>query len=382
MFVELLKRKQILLTREIVVFILLILVTSLIGFETQNITTLLSYVFMTLMLVVLYNLFFLTKFDKRMFIHLSVVSSIVMLIGSLTLITDYFGITKFTLLFGEEIYREVVIKGRGAGILGGETNISASRMCSLLPLSLYLLFHVKETKMGFKLFIACTTIISIVAISLTASRMGFIALGQLFLIAGIKEIRGFKLIGKLSLVLGFVIIIVILVFSMKLLRDQTATLMRFENLAAMPELASIEYDDSDIDKSILNRFLLFWIGIDLIRKNPLFGIGVGNAKFVSVNYFPFDDQMKHLHNTYLDIGVENGLIMLGVLVFVLSGIILSSYKFYKRSGDHFYFYFALSSYTLIFCWLFISDFSNKLFWNLFLPLGLYIKNSNLIKKHE
>lgn len=373
-FIEMLKRRQILLTSEIMLFIFMLWITSLIGLEERNVPTFLTYVFMTFVLVVLYNLFVMTNFNERMFVQLSVLSSIVVLIGSVTLLTDYFGITKFTLLFGEEIYKEVVIKGRGAGILGGETNISASRMCSLLPFCFYLLFHVRETKMGLKPFIACTIIVTVVAVVLTGSRMGLLALTLLILFIGYNELRRRGILGRIGIATGLVVVVVMLSFSLRLLKDQATSMSRLESLASISELRTIQYENSDVDESILNRFLLLWFGVDLIRENPWFGVGIGNAKYLSVKYLPFEDQMKYLHNTFLDIGAENGLFMLGVLLTVIAGIQISNYKAYRRRGDPFFYYFALAFFIQLFCWLFLSDFPNKLFWNLFLPLGLYMKN--------
>ena len=380
MFIEMLKNRRIHLTREIIFFILLLWSTSLIGLEERNLLTFLTYFFLTCLLVVLYNLLYETGFDKRMIIHLSILSTFVMLVGSLTLLTDYFGITKFTLLFGEEIYKEVVLHGRGAGILGGETNFSASRICTLLPFSFYLLLHVKEKRMGLKPFIAVSIVFAIIAVVLTGSRMGLLVLGQMILVIGITELRGKKILGKFGIIIGVAAIIITLSFSMKLMKNQAINLARFQNLAAVSELASVQYEESNVDDSILNRFMLFWIGTDLIRKNTLFGVGIGNAKYLTVKYFPFDDQMKHLHNTYLDIGAENGIVMLVFLLIFIAGILISNYKIYRKTGDHFYFYFLFSFYILLFCWLFLSDFSNKLFWNLFLPLGLFFKNRDLTKK--
>lgn len=379
MFVEMLRRKQILITGEIILFIFMLLLTSLIGLEERNIPTFLTYVFMSIMLVILYNLFMMMNFSKRMFVHLSVLSTVMVLIGSLTLLTDYFGITKFTLLFGQEIYEGVVKHGRGAGILGGETNISASRMCALLPFSFYLLIYVKETRMGLKPFVACTIVVTIVALVLTGSRMGLLALSLLILLIGVTEFRRRAFLAKIGIAVGLMAAVVILGFSLKLLKDQTTSMSRLESLASISELRTAQYEDIDVDESILQRFLLIWIGVDLIRENPLLGIGIGNAKYLSVEYFPIESQMKYLHNTFLDIGAENGLIMLGVLIFVLVGIQVSNSRISKKSGDPLYYYFALAFYIQLFCWLFLSDFSNKLFWNLFLPLGLYLKNGSILE---
>ena len=373
-FIEMVKRKQVLVTGEMILFISLLVLTSLVGLEERNIPVFLTYIFMTLMMVVLYNLLIMTNFNERMFARLSILSSVVVLIGSLTLLTDYFGITKFTLLFGEEIYEEVVKKGRGAGILGGEANISASRMCALLPFSLFLLFHVKETRIGLKPFVACTIVITIVAIVLTGSRMGLLALGLLIIFIGIKELRQRGILGRLGIAIGLVAALVILGFSLRLLKNQATSMSRLESLAAISELSTAQYENSDLDRSILDRFLLFWIGVDLIRENPIFGVGIGNAKYLSVEYLTFEDDMKFLHNTFLDIGAENGLIMLGILIPVLLGIQISNYKIYRRRRDPFFYYFTLAFCIQLFCWLFLSDFPNKLFWNLFLPLGLYMKN--------
>ena len=127
------------------------------------------------------------------------------------------------------------------------------------------------------------------------------------------------------------------------------------------------------------RYFLFLIGVDLVKKNPLLGVGIGNSKYLTVKYTREPSEMRYLHNTYLGICSENGIIMLIIMLLFLSGIIIISTIRYRREKDEFYFYFLVAFFVQLICWFFLSDFLNKLFWSLFLPIGLLLKNYGVEK---
>jgi O-antigen ligase len=297
-----------------------------------------------------------------------------MFIGSITLLTDYFGITRISAVFGEHIFQEMR-SGRGAGLLGGESNITAARLSSILPFSIYNLIYIKKG-LNRKLFILLSVIITILAIVLTGSRMGLLVLGFICLVIGLKEIRTSKFLVKFVVIIILISTMLLINFSMNLIKDKKFE-ERFESIQDIPKINKIRYEEGE--SSIMLRYFLFFIGIDLIKKNPLLGVGIGNSKYLTVKYTQEPFQMRYLHNTYLDICSENGIIMLIILLLFLSGIVIICYSRYKKEKNEFYFYFLVAFFVQLICWFFLSDFLNKLFWSLFLPVGLFLKNYGIEK---
>ncbi len=62
---------------------------------------------------------------------------------------------------------------------------------------------------------------------------------------------------------------------------------------------------------------LFRAGLLMIQDKPIFGVGLGRFKEVSMDYFPILVKPRIAHNTYLHIGAESGLITLGCFVLFL-----------------------------------------------------------------
>ncbi|RMF09015.1 MAG: O-antigen ligase domain-containing protein, partial [Candidatus Neomarinimicrobiota bacterium] len=285
-----------------------------------------------------------------------------------TLITDYFGWTKFTLLFSQEIYNEAQ-SGRGAGILGGETNFTAARLSTLLPFAIYLML--KKNALKYSSFWAIPLVLLILlGVILTGSRMGYLAVAQIVLVLVFYEVGTSSWTGKLAAVLTVVVLMGIGAYSFTLLKNQSKALLRLQSLGSIQDLSVANLDNSEFDDSLLNRFILFWIGVHIIQTHPLMGVGIGNAKYIPPRYFPFESQIKYLHNTYLEFGAENGLpALLGFLLFLGYLLVRLGGRGW-RSRDDFRFYLALGLYILLFNWFFLTDLYNKLFWVVFLPVTI------------
>ena len=227
---------------------------------------------------------------------------------------------------------------------------------------------------GKQFFSLLTLFITVIAIILTGSRMGLLAVGLIIFFVLFKEIRSSKFIIKVGVTFFVIVLIILMAFSMKLIKDQKKAQIRLESISSISKFDATTFED--MEHSMFVRLMLFSVGIQLIKNNPIFGVGIGNAKYLSIKYLPMFENMKHLHNTYLDIGSENGLIMLAIFLYILFSILWKSYKCYLRKEDDFCYYFSVAFFILIFCFFFLSDFSNKLYWNFFLPLGFHIKNFN------
>jgi O-antigen ligase len=85
--------------------------------------------------------------------------------------------------------------------------------------------------------------------------------------------------------------------------------------------------DFEADRTLLRRFSYQIIGLDLITKHPVLGVGLGNF---SVNFIDFGyrwipgrtDVARELHNMYLEVAAETGLAGL----FCFLGILWASWK--------------------------------------------------------
>ena len=98
-------------------------------------------------------------------------------------------------------------------------------------------------------------------------------------------------------------------------------------------------------------------GLELFKKSPLIGIGTGSYRFVSGK-----GKIHHLHDIFLDIMVEQGIIGLIIFLALISYLSYLSFKIRKGSFtfylliiivasqvfdyffDHSYFYFILTSF--------------------------------------
>jgi O-antigen ligase len=378
LLLQIISTGKIYITFEISLFISLLIVTSLLGLEAKNSSTFLTYIFMCALMVMIYNIFCNVRPGESEFLKLSVIINIIIFIGGITLITDYFGITKFSLIFGEEIFIESQI-GRGSGILGGEANFTAARLCVLLPFGFYGVLNRSTTKL-IKIFGIISIIVTIFAIIFTSSRMGYLALGQILLFIILREIKNTTLLRKFGIIMGFVVLIFISIYALSMMKNQEVTFDRMKSLTSISTYNSSSQSFKKIDKYVLERVLLLVVGVDLIKNNLLLGVGIGNSKYIAAKYLPYEVDKKYLHNTYLDIGSEHGIVLVGVLLLLLLLMMIKIYKRHRKNRRAEYFYFMLSFYILLFCWFFLSDFTNKFFWNLILPLGFYLEHHSIEKE--
>lgn len=181
----------------------------------------------------------------------------------------------------------------------GDANFLCAIISFVIPFSILLikkaLFRGKKIEI---IFYSIMTLNLIIAVSLTQSRMGIIAIiiGLTFLFIK-KEIR-------LSKVQSFVLIMITLLslaFFGKSFTD------RLENIA---------------DKSNADRILTYQNGIKLIKDSPYLGVGMHNAKnfFYSNTEYPHFQSEFHqldIHNTYLKIFSELGVVAFLALLYLI-----------------------------------------------------------------
>jgi len=373
--IDFLRSKKLVVPIELFIFSILLIGSSMIGLVSRNHTVFIQYILIITLAIISYNILKNSNLTKESYDKICFTLSILAGIGSLTLLTDYYGLTRFSLMFGEEIYLATRDLGRGSGILGGETNATAARLVALLPFCIHLVIN--KSKNFYMSSINIIFIFLIVtAIVLTGSRMGMLALSQIIIFVAISEFQTNSIKQKFKLIASLVLMIALIYSAGAFIKNKELTGSRFESLGAIEELDSQAINNDVFDSSMIERIMLIGISLDIIRKHPLFGVGLGNAKYEVPKYIPVIDDMKYLHNTYLEFGADHGIPMLLLLITFLVILLKPPKGRNIRFSGYYYKYYYLGLYTLLFCWFFLSDFSNKLLWSYFIPFGLILKTKS------
>lgn len=121
-------------------------------------------------------------------------------------------------------------------------------------------------------------------------------------------------------------------------------------------------DDESKDSSISQRIAFYSQAANFILKNPIFGTGVGNWKIKSIEtnkeniigyLVPY-----HVHNDYLEIATEIGLVGLGIYLYILIfGFKEEIIRFMKiiftksKLGEH----YSISIVLCLFLYIFLID---------------------------
>lgn len=87
------------------------------------------------------------------------------------------------------------------------------------------------------------------------------------------------------------------------------------------------------DPSNYDRLSMLDAGLEMVSERPFFGLGPGMAERLYPIYRPLAaprHTVPHLHNTYLEIAAERGLIGLGAYLWLLGSALLASYRGYRK----------------------------------------------------
>lgn len=175
------------------------------------------------------------------------------------------------------------------------------------------------------------TMLLLVALFLTMSRSAWIALFISFGLVWLatyfynpdvseKKIRGSsksvrKLFAAFLLIVFFAVVITFLVPQIKV---RIAT-----------------FGDLSEDLASQKRITFYKVGLDIIRDFPLLGVGSGNYTSISERYAPEGmdpiGSKIHLHNLYLQIAVESGLLGLTSFIFFIVSVYLFIVNSYFKS---------------------------------------------------
>jgi O-antigen ligase len=289
--------------------------------------------------------------------------SIVSLLVAITVITDYFSISSFGTLPGR-VWSD---PNRAAGIVG-EPNFAAGLLAISLPFFIYFSIDGFQTIYN-KLFYSISAFITTTAIYFTGSRMGILLI--MFCVVGIIIIH--RKILNLKHIISILLCIPAGLYILTIF--QTTTIQRFARLIGYLQGGSG-------DGSIRGRMNLVINGLNMIKNNPVTGVGPGNFINAIVQY-PGYNSIRYSHNTYIDVASQTGII--GCCLFILLLLFVSKRLLCIesiQSSSRISSYYIVSYLLLLVYLLFLSDFFNVYFWFVFIPISISVENSIGIKQNK
>lgn len=87
------------------------------------------------------------------------------------------------------------------------------------------------------------------------------------------------------------------------------------------------------DRSNYDRLSMLDAGLEMISERPIFGLGLGMPERLYPIYRPLAAPRRsvpHLHNTYLQVAAEGGVIGLGAYLWLIGASLLAGYRGYRR----------------------------------------------------
>jgi len=317
------------------------------------------------------SLFLKNVWREEYFIYIAIVMSICGYLSSLSIITDYFGITNFSLLY----LRTPAI--RQFGILG-ECNFAAGKLGIFLPFTLFLYQYYNYRKTSTKaLFFLIEAVIILMAIFLTGSRMGgIIAIFSLILFS-LKERKRLLRLNTFFNILfvGTVIIFIVSIFGTNIATN-SSKISFITNRYLDLDIFVKTKGELIVDRSISERIECIKAGLKMVNDFPFTGVGLGNYIYKVKDYSSF--VFKYSHNTFVSVLAETGFI--GFILFLGIFIQISRQiyrRYYTRIYKDFYFFLGVSFINLIIMLFFLHDFGNKYFWAMFVPLSMYFDSEKL-----
>jgi probable O-glycosylation ligase (exosortase A-associated) len=171
-----------------------------------------------------------------------------------------------------------------------------------LPVSVFFFSENKGVK---KVLIGGIIALSLIAILLTMSRGGFVALVIVSLFLLFKGWRK----RPLTPLMYFIVVGIIL--------------MNFAPQGFWERMSTILHPETEYDQTLGGRTIIWRRGIDMMLENPVFGVGA-NAFHIAegLSHADIGGKWSTAHNSFIQIGAELGVI--GLLLFI--GLIYTSIK--------------------------------------------------------
>lgn len=186
-----------------------------------------------------------------------------------------------------------IFPGFRPGWVVGDANYFALSAVLCAPLAFYLM---KESDVIWERIYCCgCLLLTLVAVTLSASRGGFLGLIVAFLFfikRSAQPLRNFVLVAVLS-----------------------APIIIFAPASPIHRFLHPNYSDTSAEDS---RLQLWRAGLRMVAQHPWTGIGLGNFKYKVTQYEGIGESLEKIaHNTYIGVAAEMGLPSLLVFVLIL-----------------------------------------------------------------
>jgi len=288
-------------------------------------------------------------------------------ISGLSIFTDLFGWTNFYILYSDKISFL-----RPFGILGA-SNYAAGKLGIFLPFAFFCIVNYRQSKNYFQHSLSIIFTFSImIAIFFTGSRMGGVIAVSSLLLFLIKEVK--KLLRPKVTFIIIVIILIIIFINLTIpikidIPNINYTINSYKSLVYF-----ITTGEEILGRNSLStRSDMIRAGLNIFMDYPIFGVGIGNYKFVAPRYI-FIRQIYYSHNTFITILSELGIVGFLFFIFICFKIINNIYYFYKNSIfiSSFYFYLGLSFVNFLIMSFFLHNVTDKYFWGMFIPISMLL----------
>jgi len=324
------------------------------------------------LIILSYIMFFFIKnqWDERNWITLARIMMITGFISGLSIFTDFFGWTNFYILYSDKISFL-----RPFGILGA-SNYAAGKLGIFLPFAFFCIVNYRQSKNYFQHSLSIIFTFSImIAIFFTGSRMGGVIAVSSLLLFLIKEVK--KLLRpKVTFIIIVIIVIILIIIFINLtipikidIPNINYTINSYKSLVYF-----ITTGEEILGRNSLStRSDMIRAGLNIFMDYPIFGVGIGNYKFVAPRYI-FIRQIYYSHNTVVTILSELGIVGFLFFIFIYFKIINNIYYFYKNSIfiSSFYFYLGLSFVNFLIMSFFLHNVTDKYFWGMFIPISMLL----------
>src|SRR6202171_2531978 len=233
-----------------------------------------------------------TSFFLLFFVTVTLVDSLQRLRWTLLVAIGSVGLASVYVIREWQHYHNIY-PGFRPGWVVGDANYFALSAVLCAPLAFYLM---KESDILWeRLYCFGCLLLTLVAVTLSASRGGFLGLIVAFLFfikRSAQPLRNFLLVTVLS-----------------------APIIIFAPASPVQRLLHPNYSDTSAEDS---RLQLWRAGLRMIARHPLTGIGPGNFKYTVTQYEADRKSLEKIaHNTYIGIAAEMGLPSIIVFVLIL-----------------------------------------------------------------
>lgn len=258
------------------------------------------------------------------------------------------------------------------GYISPDINYTAMRVTILFPL---LYYWAKTSRNSVKLPLLAGILIAILATVSTGSRAGIMTLIIIASVVFFYELKGKSLKSVFPTFLALLVISMIIASIIP--GPLTGGFERFESLV------DIAKGDRTPDINVAFRYAYLVGGVQLLRDNPLLGVGVGNFQLQIPNYIEVPP--NEAHNTYLavagELGVIGIIIFLGLIVFTLKNFKALEKTGAKNQHDAFIIGAKIAFISVLINFLFLTAFTDRRFY-LFMAFAVSMLGEETISLKE